>query len=259
MAIIRVEKQKNYTVMSNHHLQDGNLSLKAKGLLSMMLSLPEDWVYSVEGLVSLCKEGRDAVRSALTELEDTGYMVRGRTRDEHGKLREAEYVIYEAPQTASETGPDTPEPTPEEPASENRTLENPTLQNTKRTNYLKTNPPIIPPQGDGSVSRKKREPKAAPDWKPERFARFWESYPRGEDKQAAIREWDKLQPDDVLLREMSLGLARDMQSPDWQRGIGIPYACRWLKHRRWEDEHRTPPQEPEPQPEQTLPKGAYRL
>ena len=72
MAIIRVEKQKNYTVMSNHHLQDGNLSLKAKGLLSMMLSLPEDWVYSVEGLVSLCKEGRDAVRSALTELEDTG-------------------------------------------------------------------------------------------------------------------------------------------------------------------------------------------
>ena len=83
--------------------------------------------------------------------------------------------------------------------------------------------------------------------------------PGGEDKQAAIREWDKLQPDDVLLREMALGLARDMQSPDWQRGIGIPYACRWLKHRRWEDEHRTPPQEPEPQPEQTLPKGAYRL
>ena len=135
MAIIRVEKQKNYTVMSNHHLQDGNLSLKAKGLLSMMLSLPEDWVYSVEGLVSLCKEGRDAVRSALAELEDAGYMVRGRARDEHGKLREAEYVIYEAPQTASERGPDTPEPTPEEPASENRTLENPTLQNTKRTNY----------------------------------------------------------------------------------------------------------------------------
>ena len=79
MAIIRVEKQKNYTVMSNHHLQDGNLSLKAKGLLSMMLSLPEDWVYSVEGLVSLCKEGRDAVRSALTELEDTGYDHQGKT------------------------------------------------------------------------------------------------------------------------------------------------------------------------------------
>ncbi len=137
MAIIRVEKQKNYTVMSNHHLQDGNLSLKAKGLLSMMLSLPEDWVYSVEGLVSLCKEGRDAVRSALAELEDAGYMVRGRARDEHGKLREAEYVIYEAPQTSSKAAliPNT-----EEPASENRTLENPTLQNTKRTNYLKTTP-----------------------------------------------------------------------------------------------------------------------
>ena len=67
MAIIRVEKQKNYTVLSNHHLQDGNLSLKAKGLLSMMLSLPEDWVYSVEGLVSLCKEGRDAVKRTSSE------------------------------------------------------------------------------------------------------------------------------------------------------------------------------------------------
>lgn len=79
MAIIRVEKQKNYTVMSNHHLQDGNLSLKAKGLLSMMLSLPEDWVYSVEGLVSLCKEGRDAVRSAWRNWRTPGtWFVAGR-------------------------------------------------------------------------------------------------------------------------------------------------------------------------------------
>lgn len=97
--------------------------------------------------------------------------------------------------------------------------------------------------------------KTAPDWKPERFAAFWTSYPRGEDKQAAIREWDKLKPDDALLREMALGLARDLQSEAWQRGIGIPYACRWLSHRRWEDEARKPAMEPVDEE----PKGSYRL
>ena len=134
MAVIRVEKQKNYTVMSNYHLQDGNLSLKAKGLLSMMLSLPEDWIYSVEGLVSLCKEGRDAVRSALTEMEDAGYMVRGRARDEQGKLREAEYVIYEMPRKkpCSES-PCTEKPYTVNPDTDTPVTENPAQLSTNRT------------------------------------------------------------------------------------------------------------------------------
>lgn len=97
-------------------------------------------------------------------------------------------------------------------------------------------PPIVPPKGDGRANHTEKKP----NWKPERFHLFWASYPRGEDKQGAIREWDKLKPDDALLKEMALGLSRCLSSDDWQRGIGIPYACRWLKNRRWEDEHKKP-------------------
>ena len=90
-------------------------------------------------------------------------------------------------------------------------------------------PPIIP-QGEAPARKRKRsnEPKEAPDWKPERFAAFWEAYPCGKSKQAAIRAWDKLRPDDDLIREMALGLKRAMAAEDWQRGIGIPYASTWL-------------------------------
>ena len=104
-------------------------------------------------------------------------------------------------------------------------------------------------------------PREQPDWKPERFAGMWSYYPaKGRrNKQRAMDAWDKLKPDDALIARIGRALEKLLATEEWQRGIGIPYACRWLKHRRWEDEHRTPPQEPEPQPEQTLPKGAYRL
>ena len=82
-------------------------------------------------------------------------------------------------------------------------------------------------------------PKDAPDWKPERFAGFWEYYPRGESKQAAIRAWDKLQPSDDLIDEMAKALRRQMESDSWQAGVGIPYASTWLNNRRWEDEIKT--------------------
>ena len=73
MAIFRIERTRDYTVMSNHHLRNGKLSLKAKGLLSMMLSLPEDWNYTTRGLAKICKEGVDAIGGALRELEPAGY------------------------------------------------------------------------------------------------------------------------------------------------------------------------------------------
>ena len=76
MAVFRIERTRDYTVMSNHHLRNGKLSLKAKGLLSMMLSLPEDWNYTTRGLAKICKEGVDAIGGALRELETAGYIVR---------------------------------------------------------------------------------------------------------------------------------------------------------------------------------------
>ena len=88
MAVFRVEKNSGYTVMSNHHLRNRNLSLKAKGLLSQMLSLPEDWDYTLQGLARINRESIDAIRQAIRELEQTGYIQRSRERDEKGRLSE---------------------------------------------------------------------------------------------------------------------------------------------------------------------------
>lgn len=222
MAVCRVEKNENYTVMSNYHLSDPRLSLKAVGLLSKMLSLPENWDYTIRGLTCICREGRDAIQGAVSELEEAGYIRRQQRHDENGKFAGNEYVIYESPLT-------------ENPSTGKPLTENPPQLNTKSINYLNNNPPYNPPQG-GRPRRQKQEAKSAPDWLPERFAAFWSSYPRGEGKQKAIQAWDRLQPDDNLLRNMALGLMRQLQSPDWQRGIGIPHASTWLNQRRWEDE-----------------------
>ncbi len=105
MAVFRIERTRDYTVMSNHHLRNGKLSLKAKGLLSMMLSLPEDWNYTTRGLAAICKEGVDAIGGALRELETAGYIVRHQLRDRQGRISDTEYVIYEQPQPKN---PDTP-------------------------------------------------------------------------------------------------------------------------------------------------------
>ena len=153
MAVFRVMKNKNYTVMSNYHLRDMRLSLKAKGLLSMILSLPEDWDYSVHGLSYICKEGADAIRQAIWELERAGYIFRSRVRNEKGQLKNAEYVIYEEPQENSEeiiqpVGEtpvleqpmhDTPmleNPMQADPTLEDQTQEKPTQLNIYKTNTL---------------------------------------------------------------------------------------------------------------------------
>ena len=130
MAVFRVEKNSGYTVMSNHHLRNRALSLKAKGLLSQMLSLPEDWDYTLQGLARINRESIDAIRQAIRELEQAGYIQRSRERDEKGRLRGADYVIFELPQTV----PASVSPTLENPTLENPTQENPTLENPMQLN-----------------------------------------------------------------------------------------------------------------------------
>ena len=144
MAVFRVERNKGYTVMSNHHLRNKELSLKAKGLLSQMLSLPEDWDYTLAGLSLINREKIDAIREAVRELERAGYIVRSRERDEKGRLRGAEYVIYEQPQTPTLDLPTLENPTLDNPTQENPTLENPTqlnkdIQRTDLPNTQKSN------------------------------------------------------------------------------------------------------------------------
>ena len=96
-TIFRVERTKNFTVMSNHHFKNKNLTLKAKGLLSLMLSLPDDWNYNMQGLATLSRDGIDSVRSAIKELEHHGYVERHRLRNEYGFYGDTEYIIREVP------------------------------------------------------------------------------------------------------------------------------------------------------------------
>ena len=119
MAVFRIEKTRDFTVMSNYHLRDVELSLKAKGLLSLMLSLPEDWDYTTKGLACICKDGVDSITSALKELENHGYLTRQRTRYENGRLGDITYTIHERPieQEAKKEPEELPEP--EKPKREN--------------------------------------------------------------------------------------------------------------------------------------------
>lgn len=114
MAVFRVEKTRDYTVMANHHLRNTELSLKAKGLLSLMLSLPEEWDYTTKGLARICKDGVDSICAGVRELEDHGYVVRERIRNPNGQLGAIEYTILEQPRTS-------------EPKRENPVQANPAL------------------------------------------------------------------------------------------------------------------------------------
>ena len=130
MAVFRVERNRGYTVMSNHHLRNRGLTLKAKGLLSQMLSLPDNWDYTLAGLSRINREKIDAIREAVRELEKAGYIVRSRERDKKGRLRGADYIIYEQPQP----------PVLDLPTLENPTLDNPMLENPMTDNPTSENP-----------------------------------------------------------------------------------------------------------------------
>lgn len=153
MAVFRIEKNRNYTTMSNYHLRDRRLSLKAKGLLSLILSLPDGWDYSVRGLAAICKESPDGIATPLKELEKHGYLFREQTRESNGRMGKVEYVIFEQPQEAlpkQETPctekpytvkPDTAIPISEQPhtvtpAQINKEEENTEKENTEINNYL---------------------------------------------------------------------------------------------------------------------------
>ena len=141
MAVFRIEKTQNYTVMSNHHLRNAALSLKAKGLLSQMLSLPENWDYTLKGLSLINRESVEAIRTAVLELEAAGYVMRRQTRDDKGKMSNIEYTIYEQPQKPDTPEPDIPPKPPlcdfpitDKPITENPILDFPTSEKPTQLN-----------------------------------------------------------------------------------------------------------------------------
>ncbi len=147
MAVFRVERTRDYTVMCNHHLKDSGLSLKAKGLLSMMLSLPDEWNYSTRGLAAISKEGVDAIGKTLKELELAGYIIRRQLRGKDGRISDTEYTIFEKPQKPKPSAPDTTSPDTEKPYmvtpdmvesdAEEPDTDNPAQLNTKKSNTQK--------------------------------------------------------------------------------------------------------------------------
>ena len=158
MPVLRVERTHDYTVMCNHHLKNPRLSLKAKGLLSMMLSFPDGWNYSERGLAAICLEGVDAIHTAIKELEAEGYMTRRRVRDAGGRIQDTEYTIYERPRReVSDLSPDEarnmPSPDTALPYTENPDMVNPDTAtpdtanpgqlNTYRSNTQKSNTDLL--------------------------------------------------------------------------------------------------------------------
>lgn len=131
MAVFRIDKTRDYTVMSNHHLRNADLSLKAKGLLSLMLSLPENWDYTTKGLAAICKDGIDSISSCIKELEKHGYIIRERLRNEKGQLTTIEYTILEQPKS---TPPEREKPIRENPILDKPAQAEPIQENTAQLN-----------------------------------------------------------------------------------------------------------------------------
>ena len=144
MAVFRVEKNKGYTVMSNHHLRNKELTLKAKGLLSQMLSLPENWDYTLAGLSHINKESIDAIRTAVLELEKAGYIERVQGRDEKGKMTAITYTIYEQPQSPVLENPTSNKPTSENPMQLNKDIQKTDLSKKEKINKNGLNTYSIP-------------------------------------------------------------------------------------------------------------------
>ena len=182
MAVFRIEKTRDYTVMSNHHLRDKSLSLKAKGLLSLMLSLPEEWDYTTKGLARICKDGVDSICAGVRELEEHGYVIRQRVRNPNGQLGAIEYTILEQPRP--------PEPKPQKPERENPVLDNPEQAspvleepeqgnpaqlNTNRSSKEKSKKDLSSTEGSNPVQSIPQTPRSS-DWKGRDRMRERESY-----------------------------------------------------------------------------------
>lgn len=156
MAVFRIEKTRDYTVMSNHHLRDKSLSLKAKGLLSLMLSLPEEWDYTTKGLARICKDGVDSICAGVRELEEHGYVIRQRVRNANGQLGAIEYTILEQPRPPELEKPERENPVLDNPEQASPVLEepeqgNPAQLNTNRSSKEKSKKDLSSTEGSNPV------------------------------------------------------------------------------------------------------------
>lgn len=243
---IRRGKSKGFFTLYRDSAQDTRLSLEARGLFAMMMSLPEDWEYSVSGLAVKAGCGKDKIRRILGELQEVGYLIREQSHDSGGKFSGNIYILQdEAPPLSGkhdngDTGKNAPlsENTDN---GENRQRQNPssvspTQQNIDLTEKEIKRPPKAP-QGGRRAAKKKD--KSMPKYQPEWFERFWEKYPPREGtkdhRKEAVAAWDKLKPSLELCRKMSEALEPKNWPESWHREKGryIPLASTWLNGERW--------------------------
>ena len=237
-----------WTHIMNSVAQDRRLGLDTRGLFLMMKSFPPDWEFSIPGLATMGSCGKDKVRRMLKELEEAGYLLREQNHDAAGKFSGNTYVLQDDAPPLSEKSDDGEQPLSEKTDDGvNRRRETPSSENPTQINkYNITNNTPLPPKGE----KRKRKPKAVPEWQPERFERFWAAYPRDEGRADAVEEWDALAKDkelmeqhgndpDRLLDEIARGLQRHLACEEWKRDIGIPHACRWLRKRKWKEKQKT--------------------
>ena len=177
MAVFRIEKTRDYTVMSNHHLRDKSLSLKAKGLLSLMLSLPEEWDYTTKGLARICKDGVDSICAGVRELEEHRYVIRQRVRNPNGQLGAIEYTILEQPRQSEPGKPERENPVLDNPEQACPVLEepeqgNPAQLNTNRSSKEKSKKDLSSTEGSNPVLSSPKAPRGSDgmgrDWMQER-------------------------------------------------------------------------------------------
>lgn len=245
---IRLDRQGGFTVLPNGMLRDSRLNPKTKGIFAIMCSFSEGWEYSVSGLSVVCGVGRDAIRSALKELEKAGYLEREQSHGERGRFGGNVYILHEVsrcPDVQPLPGfPSTVEPSTGEPSAGEPLTENPTQYNKDLIKERLNKDYIVQSEDVSNLDtpeKDKPKPAQLPKHKPERFQGFWDYYPRHVKRDRAVAAWDKLKPDDELIGTMGRALARQVA---YWNAVGkelqfIPHAASWINQQRWND----PPEE----------------
>jgi hypothetical protein len=216
MAVIRVNKTADYTVISNTHFKEKEMSLKAKGLLSLMLSLPDDWNYSIAGLVTLSKDGKESVISALNELEQFGYLRRTKALDEKKRFAGYDYDIYEKPQAEK--------PFTENPHTGNTKTENPPQLNTNISNTNQSNTNQLNTE-DNNISAE--------------FDELWELYPRKKGKPQALKAYRKARKNGVTFEQVKQGIidyCRQIEALKTDAEF-VRHGSTWFNNEGWNDEY----------------------
>lgn len=207
MAVFRIEKNKNYTSMANYHFRDRNLSWKAKGILSNMLSLPDDWDYSLAGLATLSSDGMSATRSAIKELEEHGYLIRRPIRKD-GRISDWEYLIFENPLDAKQV-------------VENQQIENHTQLNTNQSNTKKSSTKEL----NNNISTE--------------FETLWKLYPRKIGKPKALKAYQKARKNGTSFEDVKQGIEMYLKQIQTQKTSTeyIKHGATWFNGECWNDEY----------------------